>query len=371
MAANLETRAVLKSSTPQDSTKAITSALYRATHTTPNTNQQPTTHPAPTQPVDPTNPTNQLPEPTNLSTIMNESTLLYPWGGFRACELVTDCLDLNSTLPRIGVLCVKINGSPLPGLNCICDYGMGGHRCDQITMLTQSKLVVYLIAGGLALNCTLFCFAELWQRGKPAKVTPIIISLYFGVAACMLNAVWCALSTFYIMVPTNPSAPFLRDLISLAIVPASTSCPLASVLVISLAWQKVLIQSQMKKKKKKGLAGAMPDASKVQHNLVVGSISFLFIGGGILIALGQRTIISLIVCLLYGVSAGFLISKGKQFASVMGTSTAAASPTSSAKPSFRGNKVAPSEPSTNGTGVLSSMNTLSRPCARRKSPREH
>jgi hypothetical protein len=254
-------------------------------------------------------------------------------------------------------LCVKVNGSPLPGLTCLCEYGLGGLRCDQMTSQAQSKLFVYLVAGGLAINCTLFCFAELWQRGKPAKVTPIIISLYFGVAACILNTMWCAVGTLNVFDPNHPSVPFLREVLNLVLVPTSTTCPLASVLVISLAWQKVLIQSQMKKKKKKGLAGAMPDASRIQHNLVVGAVSFLFFGGGILIALGLRTVLSSIASLLYGISGFFLISKGKQFATVMGTSTAvsAASPASSAKPSFRGSKVAPSDSSTDGTGALSSM----------------
>jgi hypothetical protein len=258
------------------------------------------------------------------------STLLRPWGGFRACEFLSDCFVNNSTGPDFPMLCVHIKERPSDGTFCLCDLGLGGHECDELTLVAHQKLLLFVAVGVLAAITTSFCVVELHRLRARPKLSPLVISLYLGVVGCFLGTTWCVVGLITMLDPENPNVPFLREFQFLFVIPAAVSLPLASVLVISLAWQKVLVQAQVHKRNNKGI---IPITANTQRNLVIFANVLMFGGSGSFIVIGKRAAASLLVCFLYGVSAVFVISNGRKLGRVMRASTrgAQSSPRRSSK----------------------------------------
>jgi hypothetical protein len=66
---------------------------------------------------------------------------LAPWGGFKVCAAVQDCILNNGTEYDHVLDCSKVMGSPdLTAKYCRCDLAMGGAFCDEFNSTTNLKV---------------------------------------------------------------------------------------------------------------------------------------------------------------------------------------------------------------------------------------
>jgi hypothetical protein len=110
----------------------------------------------------------------------NSSVFVEPWGGFKRCDAVSDCIiiDGSSTLYSMVMTCAVMEDSPFPGGGvCRCDLGLGGAECTEITTGAVYKLIFMLL--GIVVSSIVTCYGlvELYHRGVQATSNPIVLSL--------------------------------------------------------------------------------------------------------------------------------------------------------------------------------------------------
>jgi hypothetical protein len=247
--------------------------------------------------------------------VADNSTMLAAWGGFKPCEIMNDCVFGKHTIYSLVIKCSPMTNAPDPSQDyCHCDIGLGGAECATITTTAVYKLWLQLFGFLLALAVGVFGGLELYRRRKSTKgLNPVLVSVYIAVLACTAVVLWNVFGAVFILTTgsgwdiTIPRALYLTT-----IVPGAIVVTLSSVLVISLAWRKVVTDWHTYRSDVDTEAVARREARVRQ--VVIGSIAILFVacvGFGITGRLAYGTVV---VMAAYIISLVFFLRSGRKFA---------------------------------------------------------
>jgi hypothetical protein len=99
----------------------------------------------------------------------------------------------------------------------------------------------------------------------------------------------------------------------LVIIPCATATPLASVLIITLAWRQVLVKSSIIQQRRGRGMFSISTSNTTHKTVVVATIFLLYVVGGTLLSFGYRTLSSAIACLVFGISGVYLVINANKF----------------------------------------------------------
>jgi hypothetical protein len=158
---------------------------------------------------------------------------------------------------------------------------------------------------------------ELYCRSKPLKVNAVYVSLCFALIGGVFIVLWGVLGVATIVGPgSGADMSAARDFFLLATIPGGLVFPFAGAMVISLAWRKVVIASDLKSSDNKQ---AIDKREKGYRNMVVVFCIAMF-----LIILFMMATVgiekALILLVLFNFAGGFFFYRtGKAFQRNMST----------------------------------------------------
>jgi hypothetical protein len=244
--------------------------------------------------------------------VNDTSGVLYPWGGYFPCTTVDECMLPGKGRFDFLFRCSRMTTGPIGGQTyCHCDFGLVGPGCGEYTSASTYRMALFIVGATFAALAIPNGVHEIYCRSKPLKVNAVYVSLWCALTGGVFIVLWGILGVVTILGTTggvNVAAP--REFVMNAAVPGGLVFPFAAAMVISLAWRKVVIDSDMTSSDNKE---AIDKREKRYRNMVVifcivmfVLLSFLMVAVGI-----AQGLMLLVLCNFIG---GFFFHRsGKAF----------------------------------------------------------
>jgi hypothetical protein len=131
----------------------------------------------------------------------------------------------------------------------MCGFSLMGVDCAEISGAARIQVALYVVALLSSAVIVPTCIYELAMRLRAMQLNPVVLSLVLALMACTMNITWNGLGIWFITTaPSKPGFTELHMMFFFAIViPATLSLTFAAVMVISLAWRKVVLDSDFSK----------------------------------------------------------------------------------------------------------------------------
>jgi hypothetical protein len=244
--------------------------------------------------------------------VNDTSGVLYPWGGYQPCATVEACMLPGKGRYDVMFRCSTLATGPMPRQTyCHCDFGLVGPGCGEYTSASTYRIVILIAAATIAALAIPNGVHEIYCRSRPLKVNPVYVSLWLALTGGVFIVFWGIFGVYVILGTSSGvdvSGP--RFFVANAAIPGGLVFPFAAAMVVSLAWRKVVIASDLRSSDNKQ---AIEKREKHYRNMVVTFCIVMFVVlGSVMAVVGVSQALLLLV--LFNFAGGiFFYRSGKAF----------------------------------------------------------